>query len=229
MRFKKVLTWTLSVCVLMGLAYLLGYSKLLVVKAINIQGLSQTSEISSVLSKGELHLKVGGQLARVDVKGSERELKNLNWIKSAKVGRNWINGEVLISLTPRTPIAQLIGPDFATNSYIDKSGKIFNPPINPGQLPGISLADKSQAENAALFVSQFPAELLAKMKNLEINSKGGANMETSDGNGALQIIWGESKEIALKVAIYNRLLALPENSKISGMDLENPANPVVTK
>ena len=54
-------------------------------------------------------------------------------------------------------------------------------------------------------------------------------METSDGNGALQIIWGESKEIALKVAIYNRLLALPENSKISGMDLENPANPVVTK
>jgi hypothetical protein len=65
------------------------------------------------------------------------------------------------------------------------------------------------------------------MKGLRIDSSGSAEMEISVGKKGLTINWGNAHQIALKIAIYNRLIALPENQNISKIDLENPANPVV--
>ena len=227
MRIKRLFIWTIAVSLFFGLAYLFGYSKLLVVKQIEIKGVSDLTSISSVINKKALHLKEGEQLARVDIKGSEREFRNLGWISSVKVRRNWLNRTVAIDINPRIPLAQVSGPDMAANSFIDKTGTIFAPPIGPQDLPSISLANPSLSSVASVFISEIPNDLLKIMKGLRIDSSGSAKMEISVGKKGLTINWGNSHQIALKIAIYNRLIALPENQNISKIDLENPANPVV--
>jgi cell division septal protein FtsQ len=43
----------------------------------------------------------------------------------------------------------------------------------------------------------------------------------------LRINWGSNSNTAVKIKIYKALIALPENKKISQMDLSDPTKPTV--
>ena len=47
------------------------------------------------------------------------------------------------------------------------------------------------------------------------------------GFSQLEIHWGFDRDIALKVKVLRQLLTLPENKKITAVDLSNPNTPVV--
>ena len=98
----------ISAVLLVGAAYVLGWSTLFTVSSIEIKGSS--TQVSTGIVKGQ-------KLARVEPRAVAAQFENLDWVADAKVSRNWINGTVTIDLTERTPIA------IYNNKVIDSMGK----------------------------------------------------------------------------------------------------------
>ena len=227
MRIKRVLSWLIPIVLLSLLTYIFGYSNLLQVKKIEITGVENQSWLTKVVSEPKLHFQVGSQLARVNVRGAQKELSNLGWIEKVKVSRDWLKGVVKVEVLARAPVAQVISKDLNTDSYIDGTGTIFTPPIQSSGLPLMTIAGESQAPLAAAFITQFPKDLLGKMQTLLINQNGDAIMTLARGSKSLLINWGSSQDLNEKIKVYQALSALPENKVMQSLDVSNPANPLV--
>ena len=125
MKYKRVLVWVLPSIVIALMAYLLGYSNFLEVKAIDrnlTTGYSEDystdfKDLDSVINKAEFHLNLGAKLARVNVRGAEKALAEIPWVAKASVSRNWISGKVSINIEPRVPIAMVINQASGTATY----------------------------------------------------------------------------------------------------------------
>jgi hypothetical protein len=79
-------------------------------------------------------------------------------------------------------------------------------------------------------VASLPADLIAGLKNLEITKKDEVIMVTDLRKPALRINWGESNsadEIVVKSNVLKGLLNLPENKKITFVDLTVTNAPIV--
>jgi hypothetical protein len=79
-------------------------------------------------------------------------------------------------------------------------------------------------------VANLPADLIPGLENLEITEKGEVIMATELRKPALRINWGSSnssEEIIVKSNVLKGLLDLPENKKISYVDLSVANSPVV--
>jgi len=225
MRYKRVASWAVPLLILAALTYIFGYSNLLQVKSISFSGSANQAQIQSAINNEKFNLKVGSKLARVNVRGAERAISNIGWVKKVVISRNWFTGKVFITVEPRTAIAQVIGS--GGTSLIDASGFFYSDPQAAGTLPRIQIASQNQAQEAAKFIAGIPSELLARMSNLNLDAKNGYLMALSSPN--LTINWGDSKNLAIKVKIYERLIALPENKSMSQLDLSDPKFPIVKK
>ena len=118
-----------STIVLVAVAYVLGWSTLFTVSSIEITG--SKTQISSGIVKGQ-------KLARVEPRAVAAQFEKLDWVSTARVTRNWINGKVSIELTERTPVA------IYNNTVIDSTGKSFvlrgSPSTNLVQIQAKDLA-----------------------------------------------------------------------------------------
>lgn len=85
-------------------AYVLGWSKLLVVKKIDLAANGNEVAISQIIEPTDIH--IGLPLARVNVSKINRDLSSLTWIKQLKVNRHWATGNVSIVVTPRILVAR---------------------------------------------------------------------------------------------------------------------------
>ena len=64
--------------------------------------------------------------------------------------------------------------------------------------------------------------------SLSVNRNNEIQLTTSiPGYQALTISWGSAEQIPLKVKVLRQLLTLPENKKISSVDLASPLTPIV--
>jgi cell division septal protein FtsQ len=229
MRIKRVAIWAVPLLVVGTLAYLLGYSNLLSVKQLEINELGQRPDAASVIARPDLNLKIGAQLARVNVRGAESALTKIGWVERSKVSRNWISGKVEISITARTPVAKVVAQDLGGDSYIDLAGKIYQDSSISKPLPVITIGDSKLASEAARFISTMPmisSDLLAKMKDLTLSAQGDFEMQVADLGHLISIRFGNGSDLAKKVEIYNRLIALPENKKVTSIDLSDPKYPI---
>ena len=86
----------ISTVLLAAAAYVLGWSTLFTVSAIEING--STTQLNSGIVKGQ-------KLARVEPRAIAAKFESLDWVEDAQVSRNWISGKVRIDLTERTPVA----------------------------------------------------------------------------------------------------------------------------
>ena len=130
---------------LVAAAYILGWSTLFTVSSVEIKGAS--TQVSSGIVKGQ-------KLARVEPRAVAAQFETLDWVDSAKVSRNWINGTVTIELTERTPVA------IYNNKVIDATGKSFvlrGRPSTP--LVQIQAGDLTAATKAVTFFMTLPADL----------------------------------------------------------------------
>lgn len=217
--------------VLVGIiAFALGWSNLFALRAVNVQAAGDASAINyvqqSIVSRDVLP---GQPLARVNIERVSRDLVNEDWIAHAKVSRNWLSRALEITVTPKRAVATFVGTDGNTH-YLTAQGQTFSSPIDEGSLPSITLVSPSMEseDQAARIVSQIPATLLASMKSLSIDSAGNAQMVTSlKGFPSLTVLWGTSDSVALKVRDLYSLLAMPENKKITSVNLTDPLSPVV--
>jgi cell division protein FtsQ len=203
----------ISALLLVGAAYVLGWSTLFTVSSIEIKGSS--TQVSTGIVKGQ-------KLARVEPRAVAAQFENLDWVADAKVSRNWINGTVTIDVTERTPIA------IYNNKVIDSMGKSFVLRGTPStQLVQIQAGDLTAATKAVTFFTTLPADLKSALTVVKVRSTGALVLVVNNAGKNLEIRWGIDGENELKLKVYKALIALPENASIKRVDVSAPHAPIV--
>ena len=201
------------VVILAGATYLLGYSSFFTVSSVEVIGTNRA--VTTGIIKGQ-------KLARVEPREIATKLENLDWVESADISRNWINGKVVVQLTQRTPIATY------KNQVIDSSGTSFVPQgTRPSGLVDIQAADIKDATKAVNFFTQLPEELKSTLTVVKVRSTGALVLIPESKGKKLEIRWGTNSENELKLKVYKALLALPENADIKRVDVSAPHAPIV--
>jgi len=203
----------LSILVLAGATYVLGYSSMFTVSSVEVIGSSNQA------SSG---IRIGQKLARVETRAIAAKYETLDWVESANVSRNWINGKVTIQLIERTPIA------IFNNQVIDSSGKSFALRSKPSRpLVEIQAGDLATAVSAVAFFTSLPEELKSALTVIKVRSTGAIVLDINNAGKKLEIRWGTNTDNELKLKVYKALLALPENSEIKRVDVSAPHAPIV--
>ena len=236
-RFNRLGIAFFVTSILGGLIYVLGWSSLLTIQAVEIKGTNQDNLISAQLLAGRSNLVLGAPLARMNPRHEENLITDLEWIKAAKVSRNWWTREVQVTVTPKIPIAifKVAGATSSKPRYLASDGTDFSSPQSFTNLATISLINNGQNLVAqrriiAGFVANLPPDLIPGLENLEITNKGEVIMTTKLRKPALRINWGSSnspEEIIVKSNVFKDLLELPENKKITYIDLTVANAPIV--
>jgi cell division septal protein FtsQ len=202
-----------STIVLVAVAYVLGWSSLFTVSSIEITG--SKTQISSGIVKGQ-------KLARVEPRAVAAQFEKLDWVSTARVTRNWINGKVSIELTERTPVA------IYNNTVIDSTGKSFVLRGSPStNLVQIQAKDLAAAIKAVTFFTSLPSDLKSTLTVVKVRSTGALVLVANNAGKNLEIRWGSDSENELKLKVYKALIALPENAAIKRVDVSAPHAPIV--
>ena len=210
---KRKLIGVSAVVALAAATYILGYSSFFTVSSVEVIGSSKP--INSGIEKGQ-------KLARVEPRAVAARLETLDWVKSAQISRNWINGKVVVELIPRTPIATF------KNQVIDSSGASFIPQgERPSGLIDIQAGSIEDATKAVNFLVELPQELNSTLTVVKVRSTGALVLIMENNGKKLELRWGTDSDNELKLKVYKALLALPENSAIKRVYLSAPHAPIV--
>ena len=210
---KRSLIAGIVVALLAGLTYVLGYSTLFTVSSVEVIG--STRPLNTGIVKGQ-------KLARVEPRAIETQLGKLDWVKSADVSRNWINGKVVVELTSRVPIA------IFENQVIDSTAASFVPQgKRPEGLIQIQAAEIEDAKRAVSFLTQLPDELKSSLMVVKVRSTGALVLITKNNGKDIEIRWGNDSDNELKLKVYRALIALPENADVKRVDVSAPHAPIV--
>jgi len=210
---KRSLVVGLVVALLAGSTYVLGYSTLFTVSSVEVIG--NIRPLNTGITKGQ-------KLARVEPRAVATKLEKLDWVRSAKISRNWINGKVVVELTSRTPIATF------ENKVIDSSASSFVPQgARPEGLIQIQAANLEDAKDGVKFLTRLPEELKSSLTVVKVRSTGALVLISQNKGKPIEIRWGSDSENELKLKVYKALIALPENADIKRVDVSAPLAPIV--
>jgi cell division septal protein FtsQ len=210
---NKKLIALVAILTLAGATYILGYSTLFTVSSVEVIG--STKPINTGITKGQ-------KLARVEPRAVATKLEELDWVESADISRNWINGKVVVELTPRTPIATF------QNQVIDSTGASFVPQgARPSGLIEIQAGTVEDASKAVTFLTELPQELNSTLTVVKVRSTGALVLIMENNGKKIELRWGTNSENELKLKVYKALIALPENANIKRVDVSAPHAPIV--
>ena len=206
-------------------SYLLGWSPLLSVRSVEING-APTKESQLAISRS-LNIAEGDKLARVDPRALSNRLRSFDWIESSQVSRNWISGKVSISITTRTAIALYSEPG-KPQVVLDSSGNTFATPADIADgLPKVSAKSVAGGLAAIKVFTELPESF---SKNIDRMSAARANNFLIYGKFEgqdLRIIWGDGEDTDLKVQVIEALLKRDENKNLRMIDVSAPHAPIV--
>lgn len=215
-RLVKIL---ISVLLLSSLTYLFGWSSVFTVKKVEYSGISNSNQISAVERRvGDL---IGTKLARIEPRQIANTINSLSWVNGADVSRNWFSGSVSISVQPRTAIGA-----FGT-SYIDSSGTIFDPIVPPVDVPRVSAPTPDIGLDAIKLFTSLPQDFRANIESMSARSGSDFSMILQAPARQVTLRFGSADDVALKVKVFNALMALEENKKVSAIDVSAPHAPIV--
>uniref|UniRef100_UPI00404A7280 cell division protein FtsQ/DivIB n=1 Tax=Candidatus Planktophila sp. TaxID=2175601 RepID=UPI00404A7280 len=215
-RLVKIL---ISVLLLSSLTYLFGWSSVFTVKKVEYSGISNSNQISAVERRvGDL---TGTKLARIEPRQIANTINSLSWVNGADVSRNWFSGSVSISVQPRTAIGA-----FGT-SYIDASGTIFDPIVPPVDVPRVSAPTPDIGLEAIKLFTSLPQDFRANIESMSARSGSDFSMILQVPARQVTLRFGSADDVALKVKVFNALMALKENKKVSAIDVSAPHAPIV--
>lgn len=210
---KRKLVTIIIVVVLSAATYLLGYSSFFTVSSVEVIGTNRA--LTTGITQGQ-------KLARVEPRAIAARLEKLDWVKSAEISRNWINGKVVVQIAQRIPVATF------QNQLIDSAGVSFIPQgQRPAGLVEIQASDLANATKAVNFFTQLPEELKSSLTVVKVRSTGALVLITEKDGKRLEIRWGTNSENELKLKVFKALLALPENATIKRVDVSAPHAPIV--
>ncbi len=226
-KVKNAPAILLAIVLISLFAFLLGWSRLLSIRSIEISAGGNEVIITSIVEPSLA--RVGLPMARVSSERIRREILHQTWVANVIVNRRWLARDLRINVTSRVPVAQYVDLDGSTK-YFDRSGYTFVTPHPMPALPVVTFTGSTGTLRSAIaqFLSAAPADLVAHMSSLEIDAHGNISMAASiSGHSKLLIAWGTRTEEPLKVQVIQALLALKENKNITVIDVTNPLSPIV--
>jgi cell division septal protein FtsQ len=208
-----------------ALAYLLGWSSIFTVTSVEISG-APTAAIQVEIEK-KSQIKIGQQLARVNPQSVARKVEKSPWIKDVAISRDWLSGLVRIEVNPRQPLA-FFNSDQVPGQTIDEEGRLFSLPgyTNPDLALISAKSPKSALEANELF-TQLPKNFRAQITSMTATSSNTFTLYFVIEGREIRIRWGDSRDMALKISVINKLLKLPENKRITLIDVVAPYAPIV--
>lgn len=226
-RFRNAPGIFLVVLLIGLLGYLLGWSKFLEIKSIEISAAGNESIVTPIIVPKDL--RIGLPMARVSTQRITHDLGSLTWINKITISRRWLAHDVKIFITDRRAVARYVDSN-GVIEYFDPGGYNFTSPNPPTGIPTIDFGSQSGTSRStvATFLAQTPNDLTAKMLSLSVDEQNQITLTTAvPGYKELTIAWGGVDQLSLKVKVLRQLLTLPENKKIVNVDLTNPMTPVV--
>ena len=208
-----------------ALAYLLGWSSIFTVKSVEISG-APTAAIQVEIEK-KSEIEIGQQLARVNPQSVARKVEKSPWIKDVAISRDWLSGLVRIEVNPRQPLA-FFNSDQVPGQTIDEEGRLFSLPgyTNP-DLALISAKSPESALEANELFTQLPKNFRAQITSMTATSSNTFTLNSVIEGREIRIRWGDSQDMAIKISVINKLLKLPENKRITLIDVVAPYAPIV--
>jgi len=237
-RFNStLLTIVISLVIVSGGAYLLGWSSLLTVKNVAVEGSNSKNLLLSKLRSDDIVPEIGSRLARVETRAIMGSLNQLDWLKSVAVERKWLSRSIVIRVTEKSAVARAV---ISQNTLInfDVNGEIFEPTSAEQlafqqKLPLVNIQNPStgQLAKVALLIEKIPphmSELISNLISMSVSESGLVQMQTKINDQLLQINWGQLADIEEKSQVLEALLRLPENKEINRVDLSQPDLPIVS-
>lgn len=226
-RFHHAPAIFLAVALVAVAGYLLGWSKALAIRTIEINAFGNESLIAPVLIPKDLH--IGMPIARVSGERISRDLAAFSWVNRVTVKKGWFTHDLHITVTEHKAIAQYID-DKGVTEYFDSNGFNFIAPHPVLGLTSINFARAGADSRSAiaLYLAQVPSDLTTHLSSLSIDGHNQVVISTAlPGFNNLTISWGNVSQISLKVQVLRQLLTLKENKGLTAIDLSNPMDPVV--
>lgn len=210
-----------SVLILFALlTYLFAWSSIFSVRSITATGAPAGVNEAAIISKSQI--LIGEKLSRIEPRSIERSLEELSWIKSASIERDWINGNVSITVTPRIAVGMYKG------KAIDSSGTLFVIPGKvPSGLPQVSAASPKLGLEAISLFTNLPEEIRQSINSVTAANENSISSWQDQNGRSIKVTWGSVSDLDLKVTVLKALLALPENQSIKRVDLSAPHAPIV--
>jgi cell division septal protein FtsQ len=211
---------TLSIILFSILVYIVAWSPLLTVKSISYSGIPAHIKVADI--KKVISISEGERLSRIEPRVIEEKLTALGWIDSARISRNWIFGKVDIEIHPKVAVGIFRGQG------IDEAGELFDFAANPPKgLPEVTATSTEIGLAAINLFKVLPAELRDNLLAMSARNASDISSQHIIKKHRITIHWGDSQDLALKIKVLDALLALPENKKISKVDLSAPHAPIV--
>lgn len=219
LSLRYVLAFVLVVALVGTSVWLVFFSATLQVKKVEVVG-------NELLSDGRVRevadIRLGQQLALVDLARADRRLGSLAEVKSVDVSRTWPDA-VRIEVVERTAVAvvelagRLRGLDADGVVFRDyKSAPKGMPRIRPGAGAGTDAL-----KEAATVVSALPEDLATRVDHVEVATVDQITLVLRDQR---KVLWGSAEQSELKAQVIDRLLAAQEGS---AYDVSVPGNPTV--
>ena len=238
-----------SVVILIGAAYLLGWSKIFVVEKVTVDSTDKSviKEISMKLAEPPAVIKIGQPLARVDRREIASRLRQLLWVENVELDRNIVSGEVKVKVIPRSPIARLVSTNSAnveSVGFMSKDLDFFYLPLqavqqamasgetNWSKIPELNFSGEIQSATVQerADIRELITTLSSKgypIRGISVKSPTEFSSSIVRDRRKLDIYWGSVKELSLKIEVMERLLELEENKRVKSINLANPVSPIV--
>jgi cell division protein FtsQ len=237
LKVKRFLLTFLSIAVISGLAYILGWSSLLTVKSVEITGTTSSTVITNDLATKGLSIQPGMKLARVDIRAINSTLAAQDWLATYSVKRSWFSRNIIIKVDEKIAVAKA-QDNMQEIIYFDNEGRLFKPvsfnQINLGDsLPMVTSESNSAADLAevAQLLKQMPislTQLVDHLVGISIGKSGYIVMSTQIDGRAVRINWGKAESVEQKSKVFTALSKLPENKGAKYFDLAIPDSPIVS-
>lgn len=199
----------LVVALLSGLTWVVGYSDLLAVDQVRLDGV-EDDLAQDVLEAAQA--PVGEPLARVDTEAVAERAASVADVAAVVVSRGWPDTLVL-TVTPREPVASLASD--GGWRLVDAAGVVFGAVDRPvPDLPVLVSLDADADDDTAVqrrlagvsVAAALPAEVLAAVEQVEVSSVSDVRLLLRDGR---TVIWGSAEQPERKAEVLQVLLDTP--------------------
>lgn len=225
-RFRRLIIVLVTVVggfVLIGVAWLVGWSNVLAVKDVDVAGVDDDLA-SDVLDAAAA--PVGTPLVRADTAAVASRVGGLPEVSDVEVSRSWPS-TLSIDVTPRTARAAVESDDRWYG--VDESGVLFGEvPERPESLPVLeapSSDDGREVRAAGVTVlAELPTDVLDRVESVEADSEADIRLVL---NHDVTVELGSADDIGRKAEVLVALMEAQEEAP-SAYDVSAPNKPAVT-
>ena len=203
----------------LGLAayWLIGFSSLLAVRQVQVDGVSL---VSADDVRAAAAVPAGQPLARVDEEAvAARVTAALPAVAAVKITRHWPS-TLVITVTERVAVYQVSAA--GAYNWVSADGVVFHTSADAQPVPSaiVALGDQTLLRDVATVVAALPAELAGHVLWLAAPTRDSISLQL---DGDRQVVWGSAEQSDLKAQVIVALLNVPGHV----YDVSAPAHPAV--